>query len=153
MKLLNFAPNLENLRWLVDLESYIGLIWLNCSDCSHSLLPDFWKVFATNLLRELVLCTGRLFSWNFGFECKEGISDAIGVFKLGLLGLYDSVNCYAIAGEKLECGESDAINLYFGSKILLFGLGVCSANGLIGFELGDFNFNMLVYAELTLYLP
>ena len=88
----------------------MGLIGLNCSDCSHSLLSDSCKVFAANLLVEFDLFNGRVFSANCGLECEEGICDAIAVFQLGLLSLCDSVNCEAIDFEVLECGKCDAIN-------------------------------------------
>ena len=59
------------------------------------------------------LCNNKLLSANSCLECEEIICDAIGVFKFGLLGLRDSVNCDAIAGEELDFGKCDPVNLFF----------------------------------------
>ena len=42
------------------------------------------------------LFNDRVFSANCGFECEEGICDAIDNFKMGLFSSCDSVNCEAI---------------------------------------------------------
>ena len=45
---------------------------------------------------EFNIYNGRVFSANFCFECDEDICNAIGVFKLELLRLCESVNCGTI---------------------------------------------------------
>ena len=88
-------------------------------------------------------CNSGLFGANWVLKFEEGICNAIGRFKFSLLSLCDSVNCDAITGEKIECGKWDATDLIFTCNFLLFDIGVCSVNGLIGFEKDDFNFKML----------
>ena len=44
----------------------MGLIGLNCSDCSDSLLFDFCKAFTVNSLREFDYFNGIVFSKNWG---------------------------------------------------------------------------------------
>ena len=80
-------------------------IGYNCSDCLHSLLSDFCRAFAANLLLECDLLTVGLFGKICDFKILEGICNTNGVLKYGLTVEIVGANCGASGNHFLDCSD------------------------------------------------